>query len=106
MRFKLIKQQSRELWAHRVVQEAVNYHSAEDLQGYFDSATALVFEAFPKQTRGEYLSNQQGACQAYISHGAHLSFQFAKLHGPEAAGRLMGYLHLTRAFNLANTVPE
>jgi hypothetical protein len=47
--FKLIKQEGRELWAHRVVQEAMNYHSSEDLQEYFDAAVALVYEAFPSR---------------------------------------------------------
>jgi hypothetical protein len=75
--FKLIKQEGRELWAHRVVQEAMNYHSSEELQDYFNAAVALVYEAFPKQIHGDYLSSQWGACEAYISHGAHLSLQFA-----------------------------
>jgi hypothetical protein len=78
--FKPIKQEGRELWAHRVVQEAMNYHSSEDLQEYFDAAVALVYEAFPKQVRGDYLSDQWGACEAYIPHGTHLSFQFANLN--------------------------
>jgi hypothetical protein len=65
------------LWAHRVVQEAMNYHSSEDLQDYFDSAIALVYEAFPKQVHGDYLSGQWGTCEMYIPHGAHLSSQFA-----------------------------
>jgi hypothetical protein len=78
--FKLIKQEGRELWAHRVVQEAMNYHSSEELQHYFDAAVALVYEAFPKQIHGDYLSGQWGACETYISHGAHLSFQFANLN--------------------------
>jgi hypothetical protein len=78
--FKLIKQEGRELWAHRVVQEAMNYHSSQDLQDYFDSAVALVYEAFPKQGYGDYLSGQWGICEKYIPHGAHLSFQFANLN--------------------------
>lgn len=73
---KLIKQEGRELYAHRVVQEAMNWHTQEELQAYFDSAVALVYEAFPKQVYGDYLSSQWGTCQKYISHGAQLSFQF------------------------------
>jgi hypothetical protein len=76
--YKLIKEEGRELWAHRVVQEAMNYHSAEDLQDSFDAAVALVYEAFPKQVHGDYLSGQWGRCETYISHGIHLNLQFAK----------------------------
>jgi len=76
---KLIKQEGRELLAHRVVQEAMNYHSSQELQDFFDSAVALVYEAFPKQIHGDYLSEHWGACDTYIPHGAHLSFQFSKL---------------------------
>jgi hypothetical protein len=56
----------------------MNYHSSQDLQDCFDSAVALVYEAFPKQVSGDYLSGQWGACETYIPHGAHLSFQFAR----------------------------
>lgn len=82
--FKLLKQEGRELWAHRVVQEAMIYHishSSQDLQEYFDSAVALVYEAFPKQVHGDYLSGQWGACEKYIPHGAHLSVQFDGFNG-------------------------
>lgn len=73
------------LYAHRVVQEAMNWHSQEDLQRCFDSAVALVYEAFPKQIYGDYLSSQWGTCQEYISHGAQLSFQFYTLtRGPDS----------------------
>lgn len=89
--FKLIKQEGRELWAHRVVQEAMNYHSSEDLQEYFDAAVALVYEAFPKQVHGDYLSGQWGACETYIPHGAHISFQFANLNkSTSEASKLIG----------------
>jgi len=63
-----------------MVQEAMNYHSTQELQDSFDSASALVYEAFPKQKHGDYMSKEWGACQSYISHGAHLSNQFATLH--------------------------
>jgi hypothetical protein len=76
--YKLIKEEGRELWAHRVVQEAMNYHSSEDFQDSFDAAVALVYEAFPKQVHGDYLSGQWGRCETYISHGIHLNLQFAK----------------------------
>lgn len=69
-----------------VVQEAMNYHSIEDLQDYFDSASAIVYEAFPKQVHGGYFTKEQrGACLSYIPHGAQLSLQFATSHrlGPK-----------------------
>ncbi|PVH79051.1 TPR-like protein [Cadophora sp. DSE1049] len=87
---KLIKQEGRDLWVHREVQEAMNYHTSEDLQAFFDSACALVYEAFPKQVHGDYLSSQWGACETYISHGAHLSFQFANLHRATDKNSLRG----------------
>lgn len=73
---KLVKQEGRELWTHRVVQEAMNYHSSQDLQDYFDSAVAVVYEAFPEQEHTHYLPNQWGACETYIPHGDHLAIQF------------------------------
>jgi hypothetical protein len=82
--FKLLKQEGRELWAHREIQEAMIYHishSSQDLQDYFDSAVALVYEAFPKQVHGDYLSGQWGACESYIPHGAHLGVQFDDFNG-------------------------
>ena len=76
--YRLITQEGRELWAHRVVQEAMIYEAKSDLQECFNSASALVYEAFPKQLHGDYFSSDtRAACQAYISHGAHLSRQFA-----------------------------
>ena len=38
----LIKKDNRIISVHRVVQEAMNYHSLEDLQASFDAAVALV----------------------------------------------------------------
>ena len=78
--YKLIKKKGRELWAHRVVQEAMNYHSSKDLQDSFDAAAALVYEAFPKQVHGDYLSGQWARCETYVSHGIHLNFQFVNLN--------------------------
>jgi hypothetical protein len=75
-----------------VVQEAMNYHSIKELQAYFDSASAIVYEAFPKAAHGDYLSKEQrGACLSYIPHGAHLSFQFSRQHRVGARGELRGY---------------
>ena len=92
LHFNLITRVGRELRAHRVVQEAMNYLGAEDLQASFDSASALVYEAFPKPVYGDWLSKHWGACQAYISHGAHLSLLFAGLHTPGEKDTLVGYV--------------
>jgi hypothetical protein len=75
--FKLIKREGRELITHRVVQEAMNYHTSADLQEFFDSAVALVYEAFPKQVHGDYRTGQWDACETYIMHGANLSYRFS-----------------------------
>lgn len=74
----LIKQEGRRLWAHLVVQEAMKYAAKGDLQECFNSAAALVYEAFPKQLHGDYFSPEtRGTCQVYITHATHLSRQFA-----------------------------
>jgi hypothetical protein len=80
-RAQLIRQEGREVWVHRVVQEAMNYHSSEELQESFDSASRLVYEAFPKQLHDNYIQDRS-ACQSYISHGAHLSLLFSPLVTP------------------------
>jgi hypothetical protein len=77
--FKLVKREGRELWPHRVVQEAMKYHSSQDLQEYFDSAVELVYEAFVIRY-GDHLSSQWVACQTYITHGAHLGLQFSNFN--------------------------
>lgn len=41
----LIRRDHRVVSVHRVVQEAMNYHSQQDLQESFDCAVALVYEA-------------------------------------------------------------
>ena len=69
----------------------MNYHSTAELQEYFDSACAIVYEAFPKQMHGDYLSkDQKGASQSYISHGAHLGRLFADIR--RSGTILKGYL--------------
>jgi hypothetical protein len=71
----------------------MNYHSIKDLQDYFDSASKIVYEAFPKQIHGDYLTKEQrGACLSYIPHGAHLSLQFATLHRVGAKDKIKGYV--------------
>lgn len=77
VKFRLINNEGRAIWAHRVVQEAVNYQEQQDLQDSFNAAARLVYEAFPKSLHGDYFSQQAPAAQAYISHATHLSRQFA-----------------------------
>jgi hypothetical protein len=91
--FKLIKLEGRSIFAHREVQEAMNYHSAQDLQDFFDSAVALVYEAFPKQEHDYDLTPKWADCELFISHGAHLSFRFATINrkGTEES-KLKGYV--------------
>jgi hypothetical protein len=78
VKLTLIKQEGRELSAHRVVQEAMNYHSTQDVQESFEAASTLVHEAFPKlENNNPPLPRQVRACQKYISHSTHLSLHFA-----------------------------
>lgn len=77
LEFKLISREGRELWAHRVVQEAVNFHEKQDLQESFNAATRLVYEAFPKSKHGDYFSTQGAIAQAYVHQAAHLSGQLS-----------------------------
>jgi len=86
----LIKREGRILTVHRVVQEAMNYHSLQDLQASLDSAVALVYEAFPKQVHGFPLHKYWGMCQAYIPHGAHLSARFYDYTHPPTITPLTG----------------
>lgn len=86
---QLIKRQSRELWVHRVVQEAMNYHSNEDLQESFFAAIAIVYEAFPKQRSGGTLTGQWNKCEAYISHVSHLSHQFTNYNKDTVVRQLL-----------------
>ncbi|CAM6001909.1 unnamed protein product, partial [Sphagnum balticum] len=68
----------------------MNYQNAEDLQSSFDSACALVYEAFPKQISGDWMSDQFGTCGLYISHGARLSRHFKNYHIPGQKNSLSG----------------
>jgi hypothetical protein len=72
------------MWAFSVVQEAIAHHSLQELEDIFDSACALLYEAFPKKVNGDYLSDEWSKCQTYITHGAHLASQFSIL---QRAGR-------------------
>lgn len=86
----LINQDARILSVHRVVQEAMNFHSPDDLQASFDSAVQLVHEAFPKQVHGDPMFKDWPMCQAYIPHGAHLSLRFAAFSNPPVKTPLQG----------------
>lgn len=88
LRFQLIRQEGREIWVHRVVQEAMNYHTFDEFQESFDSASRLVYEAFPKQKHDDFIQDRS-ACQSYISHGAHLSLLYSPLVFPET--EIKGY---------------
>jgi hypothetical protein len=96
LNFQLIRQEGRELWVHRVVQEAMNYHSLEELQESFDSTSRLVYEAFPKQMHDNFIQDRS-ACQSYISHGAHLSDIYSPLVAPEA--KIKGYDHSSHSID-------
>jgi hypothetical protein len=75
----LIKQDGRVLSIHRVVQEALNYMSLEDIQDYFNAVVQLVFEAFPRQMGGEPLLDQWSKCEDYIQHGIHLADKYVEI---------------------------
>ncbi|KAL2064598.1 hypothetical protein VTL71DRAFT_3735 [Oculimacula yallundae] len=77
---KLIKYERRILRVHRVVQDAMNYYSSQEMQAYFDSAACVVLEAFPKQLNRDIMSKQWITCESYIAHGISLSSQFDSHH--------------------------
>ena len=70
------------------------YYSILELQEYFDSASALVYEAFPKQLHGDYLTKDQKAiCQSFIADAASLSLQFS--HFVRKEPQLKGQVHIS-----------
>lgn len=91
--YKLIDKKGRELFAHRVVQEAMIDKNTPEVQEYFDSASSLVYEAFPKQVDGNYLASQWEFCEAYISHSAQLSRHFGRFRC-STARKLKGYVRV------------
>ena len=78
----LIKREGRVIYIHRVVQEAMNYHSAEDLQESFDAAVQIVAEAFPKRRHGISLFEQWAICSLYIHDAVHLINKFSHYTRP------------------------
>lgn len=63
---------------HRVVQEAVNFQSVEDLQEAFDAAAKLVANQFPKRLIIGTMYQDWPRCKQYISHVASLSKQYSE----------------------------
>ncbi|KAH7416714.1 hypothetical protein BKA64DRAFT_655866 [Cadophora sp. MPI-SDFR-AT-0126] len=78
MRRKLITREGRFFKIHRVVQEATNFHSFEDLQKAFNTASRLVFQKFPNRDMNSTLYKQWNMCREYISHGIQLHIGFNK----------------------------
>lgn len=74
---ELIVQDNRYFSIHRVVQEAINFHSVGDLQDSFDTATRLVFQQFPNRKLNETLYKKWNICQEYITHGIYLRKAFS-----------------------------
>lgn len=87
-RRNLIKTEGRILSVHREVQEAMNYHSAEELQDYFDAAISIVYEAFPKRKHGISLFSQWPVCSQYIHDGVHIALKFSEYTRPPIVPRL------------------
>ena len=74
---KLIKQTGPRLYSiHRVVQEAMNWKSIDELQASFETAARLVCEQFPTRRKDDSLFNRWTTCQDYIQHGVQLSKKF------------------------------
>ncbi|KAH8755898.1 hypothetical protein BGZ57DRAFT_1009101 [Hyaloscypha finlandica] len=112
---KLVKQEGRFYSVHRVVQEAVNYHDADDLQNSFVQAATLIYEQFPKQTIAT-LYKEWKVCQDYIPHGVYISKKFSEhvrsgaLKSTDAFVTLLGncawYLREIGDFDVCSEVVE
>lgn len=72
----LIRRDNRIISVHREVQEAMNYHSTQELQECFEAAVKIVHEAFPKRKRGSSQFEQWSICSQYIHSGVHLIWKF------------------------------
>ncbi|KAG4437548.1 hypothetical protein IFR05_006982 [Cadophora sp. M221] len=75
---KLVKYHNEILSIHRVVQEAVNFQSVEDLQESFNAAANLVADQFPKRFIIGTMYQDWSTCKQYISHVASLSKRFSE----------------------------
>ena len=87
---ELIQRDGRVITVHRVVQEAMNYHSFQDLQESFDAAVRLVAEAFPRRQYGNPLFEEWPICALYIHDAFHLVQKFAEYSDPRFVSRLQG----------------
>lgn len=85
---ELITIDGRVISVHRVAQEAMNYHSLEDLQESFDAAVRIVAEAFPRRKHGISLFQQWPICQLYIHDAVHLVGKYSEYTRPPAVPRL------------------
>ncbi|KAH9205993.1 P-loop containing nucleoside triphosphate hydrolase protein, partial [Leptodontidium sp. 2 PMI_412] len=75
---RLISRDGRYIKIHRVVQEATNYHSIEELQKAFATASKLVFQQFPNREPNEPLYRKWNICREYIPHAIHLRMAYSK----------------------------
>lgn len=105
-RNNLIRWDHRIMAVHRVVQEAMNWNSRDELQSSFDSCVRLVYEgiqaqvypirqrfthtilAFPKQVQANTMYDEWEVCQSYITHAVHLSKRYLEYQGPNKQGDL------------------
>ncbi|KAG4441817.1 hypothetical protein IFR05_002681 [Cadophora sp. M221] len=78
IRRRLISREGRYFKIHRVVQEATNFQSFDDLQQSFDTASRLVFQQFPNREINQTLYRQWNMCREYIPHGIQLRIGYSK----------------------------
>ncbi|KAK0118550.1 hypothetical protein ONS95_007438 [Cadophora gregata] len=93
---RLIKFERRILRVHRVVQEAMNYYSSQEMQLYFNSAAAVLFEAFPKQLGRDIMAKHWTTCECYIAHGVALSAKFQAYYNFDENKSLTGTTELVQ----------
>ena len=91
---KLIQQDERNFVIHRVIQEAMNYDNIHALQGSFDAATQLLYEAFPVHYLGRPLTSEWPRCLTYVQHVVRLSNVFYDLR--KGRDEFTADIHLVR----------
>ncbi|PVH73594.1 hypothetical protein DL98DRAFT_594860 [Cadophora sp. DSE1049] len=96
---KLIRYNNRVLSIHRVVQEAVNFQSVEDLQESFDAATKLVSDRFPKRLIIGTMYQEWSRCKQYTSHVASLSKRLSEYSKSLALKRSTQFVELLAHFS-------
>lgn len=87
---ELIKRDNRVITVHRVVQEAMNFQDAQDLQASFSAVVEILNEAFPKRQHGKALYDQWGIASLYIHDAVHLAGKFSEHTRPPLEPRLFG----------------